>query len=104
MKTEVTIIRKEVLKKLVACLLLFQLIIACETNKPTEVVEKPLPKIAIAGLAIESSTFSPALTHIEAFHAVRGVEIFNYNNEVCKQLMKDFMEDKPKLWNEDIGE
>ena len=60
MKTEVTIIRKEVLKKLVACLLLFQLIIACETNKPTEVVEKPLPKIAIAGLAIESSTFSPA--------------------------------------------
>ena len=29
----------------------------------------PLPKIAIAGLAIESSTFSPAKTHEEAFHA-----------------------------------
>lgn len=30
------------------------------------------PRIAIAGLAIESSTFSPALTHEEAFHAKEG--------------------------------
>ena len=33
---------------------------------------KELPRIAIAGLAIESSTFSPALTHEEAFHARVG--------------------------------
>ena len=31
-----------------------------------------LPRVAIAGLAIESSTFSPALTHEEAFHARVG--------------------------------
>src|SRR5688572_1568047 len=31
-----------------------------------------LPRIAIAGLAIESSTFSPALTYEEAFHAKEG--------------------------------
>ncbi len=31
-----------------------------------------LPRIAIAGLAIESSTFSPAQTHEEAFHARIG--------------------------------
>ena len=31
-----------------------------------------LPRIAIAGLAIESSTFSPALTYEEAFHARLG--------------------------------
>lgn len=31
-----------------------------------------LPRIAIAGLAIESSTFSPALTHEQAFHARIG--------------------------------
>lgn len=31
--------------------------------------EKKLPKVAIAGIAIESSTFSPAKTHEEAFHA-----------------------------------
>ena len=37
---------------------------------------KALPRIAITGLAIESSTFSPALTHEEAFHAKRGDEIF----------------------------
>lgn len=37
---------------------------------------KALPRIAIAGLGIESSTFSPARTHEEAFHAKRGEEIF----------------------------
>ena len=34
--------------------------------------ESPALKIAIAGLAIESSTFSPALTHEEAFRAKTG--------------------------------
>jgi microcystin degradation protein MlrC len=38
---------------------------------------KALPRIAIAGLAIESSTFSPALTHEEAFHAKYGMEVFS---------------------------
>lgn len=33
------------------------------------------PRIAIAGLAIESSTFSPALTHEAAFHAKIGDEV-----------------------------
>ncbi len=48
-------------------------------NQPAE-NEKTikLPRIAIAGLAIESSTFSPAQTHIEAFHARRGDEVFTY--------------------------
>lgn len=36
-----------------------------------------LPRIAIAGLAIESSTFSPALTHEAAFHAKTGEDIFS---------------------------
>ena len=36
-----------------------------------------LLRIAIAGLAIESSTFSPALTREEAFHVKTGDEIFN---------------------------
>ena len=34
------------------------------------------PRIAIAGLGIESSTFSPALTTEEAFHAKYGEEVF----------------------------
>lgn len=37
-----------------------------------------LPRIAIAGLAIESSTFSPALSHEDAFLARRGDDVFNY--------------------------
>jgi microcystin degradation protein MlrC len=37
-----------------------------------------LPRIAIAGLAIESSTFSPAQSHEEAFHAREGEEVFSY--------------------------
>ncbi len=39
---------------------------------------KEKPRIAIAGLAIESSTFSPAVTHKEAFHAKRGEAVFSY--------------------------
>jgi len=37
-----------------------------------------LPRVAIAGIAIESSTFSPALTQEEAFHAKTGNAVFEY--------------------------
>ncbi|WP_086477562.1 M81 family metallopeptidase [Arenibacter amylolyticus] len=53
-------------------LLLILLFVACKNEK-----EKQLPRIAIAGIAIESSTFSPAQSHIEAFHPVTGDTIFN---------------------------
>ena len=33
----------------------------------------------------------------------RGVEIEVVGNEECLQMMKDFIRDKPELWNEDIG-
>lgn len=36
-----------------------------------------LPRIAIAGLGIESSTFSPARTTEEAFHAKYGADVFS---------------------------
>jgi microcystin degradation protein MlrC len=38
--------------------------------------KQELPKIAIAGLGIESSTFSPALTDEEAFHSKIGDSVF----------------------------
>lgn len=41
-------------------------------------VAQQLPRIAIAGLGIESSTFSPARTQEPAFHARYGAEIFGY--------------------------
>ncbi|MEY3051334.1 MAG: hypothetical protein RLY31_1119 [Bacteroidota bacterium] len=40
---------------------------------------RELPRIAIAGIAIESSTFSPAKTHEEAFHArYKGGVFYEY--------------------------
>lgn len=39
---------------------------------------KELPRIAIAGIAIESSTFSPAVTNEEAFRAREGIDVFSY--------------------------
>jgi microcystin degradation protein MlrC len=45
------------------------LISSCEQNQQ--------PRIAIAGLAIESSTFSPAQTTAEAFHARQDEDIFD---------------------------
>lgn len=47
----------------------------CDNHKSSN---KNLPRIAIAGLAIESSTFSPALTHEDAFHARVGEDVFSY--------------------------
>ncbi|HXB07742.1 MAG TPA: M81 family metallopeptidase [Puia sp.] len=43
----------------------------------TGAAQPPLPRIAIAGLGIESSTFSPALTEEPAFHANYGAAVFD---------------------------
>lgn len=34
----------------------------------------------------------------------RGIEVEILNNEECVNVMKDFIQKNPKLWNEDIGE
>ena len=48
----------------------------CKPKAETDQVRAQLPRIAIAGIGIESSTFSPAQTHEEAFHARIGDSIF----------------------------
>lgn len=40
--------------------------------------QRELPRVAIAGIAIESSTFSPAQTHEDDFHTEIKNEIFSY--------------------------
>ncbi|WP_273567404.1 M81 family metallopeptidase [Maribacter halichondriae] len=52
------------------------LLMGCKQETKKEDQEKELPRIAIAGIGIESSTFSPAQTHEEAFHARIGDSIF----------------------------
>lgn len=53
-------------------------------------------KKVIAG---ESATFPGAKEFMES----HGVEVIDLNLDECKQLMKDFIENNPHLWNEDIG-
>ena len=50
---------------------------SCREYGIKESGNQSLPRIAIAGLAIESSTFSPAQTDEAAFHARYGKEVFN---------------------------
>lgn len=52
---------------------LFILVIGCSQKSTPD----DLPRIGIAGIAIESSTFSPAVSEIDAFKVSRGEEIFN---------------------------
>ncbi|WP_212744224.1 M81 family metallopeptidase [Maribacter sp. ACAM166] len=56
-------------------MLLLVLSASCKQGT-TSAEEKKLPKIAIAGLGIESSTFSPALSTEEAFHAKIGDSVY----------------------------
>ena len=48
----------------------------------------------------ESATFSGAKEFMEA----HGVEVIDLNLDECIQMMTNFIETNPKLWNEDIGE
>jgi microcystin degradation protein MlrC len=57
------------------CLIFFN----CQSDQPKK------PKIAIAGLAIESSTFSPAKTEAAAFLAREGDAVFDYYPFLKKQ-------------------
>ncbi len=40
----------------------------------------------------------------EAYSRKRGITRINLNSKECKTMMREFIEKKPKLWNEDIGE
>lgn len=47
----------------------------------------------------ESATFPGA----KAFMESHGVEVIDLNLDECKQMMSDFIQNNPSLWNEDIG-
>ncbi len=68
------------MKNMLKFLVIILLVISCRNNNQVDHLTKldDLPRIAIAGLAIESSTFSPAVTHKDAFKTRRGEEVFTY--------------------------
>lgn len=53
-------------------------------------------KRVIAG---ESESFAGARGFLES----QGVNVIDLNMDECKQLMRNFIENNPKVWNEDIG-
>ena len=59
--------------KLIVLFAMLTFLFSC--NQPTH---NKLPRIAIAGIAIESSTFSPAVTYEEAFFGKIADEVFSY--------------------------
>ncbi|MDP2041997.1 MAG: M81 family metallopeptidase [Algoriphagus sp.] len=78
------------MKKLLLLVLLSALFFRCAEKES----ENKLPRIAIAGLAIESSTFSPALTHEEAFKARVDEDVFTF----YPFLAADSMDRKRAEW------
>ncbi len=54
-------------------------------------------KKVIAG---ESKTFSGARDFMES----HGVEVIDLDLQECKQMMSNFIDNNPELWQEDIGE
>ena len=55
-----------------------------------------IPKVVIG----ENQTFMGEEKWLQS----RGVEIVVLNDEECIQMMTNFIEENPELWNEDIGE
>jgi cytosine deaminase len=55
-----------------------------------------IPKVVIG----ENRTFQGPEEYLKS----RGVELVNVDSEECKNLMDEFISQRPELWNEDIGE
>ena len=55
-----------------------------------------IPRVVIG----ENRTFVGGEDHLRS----RGVEVVDLDSEVCVQLMRDFIAQRPDVWNEDIGE
>jgi microcystin degradation protein MlrC len=71
------------MRKVFFSLIFVQLLVLMACNKTIDKQKSEdnlqtnlLPRIGIAGLSIESSTFSPALSHLEAFQVDTGNDIF----------------------------
>jgi cytosine deaminase len=60
------------------------------------IVQFKIPKVIVG----ESKTFGGAREFMEA----HGVEVIDLDLAECKEMMDEFIEKHPEIWNEDIGE
>ncbi|HXV42024.1 MAG TPA: nucleoside deaminase [Anaerolineae bacterium] len=74
---------------------LYSTLSPCDMCSGTALLYK-IPKIVIG----ENQTFQGPEDYVRS----RGVELIILNNAECIQLMRDFIQARPELWNEDIGE
>ena len=74
---------------------LYSTLSPCDMCSGTALLYKIL-KIVIG----ENQTFRGPEDYVRS----RGVELVILNYEECIQLMRDFIQARPELWNEDIGE
>ncbi len=74
---------------------LYSTLSPCDMCSGTALLYK-IPKIVIG----ENQTFQGPEDHLRA----RGVVLEILDEPECVQLMRDFIQDRPELWNEDIGE
>ncbi|MCA9252302.1 MAG: nucleoside deaminase [Phycisphaerae bacterium] len=73
---------------------LYSTLSPCDMCSGTALLYK-IPKVVIG----ENQTFQGPEDYVRS----RGVELVIANDERCIQLMRDFIEAHPTLWNEDIG-
>ena len=64
------------MKNILTIVVLSLFVLGCAPKNDQKTIDSDLPRIAIAGIAIESSTFSPAQSTEAAFHARTGDDIF----------------------------
>jgi cytosine deaminase len=74
---------------------LYSTLSPCDMCSGTALLYK-IPRIVIG----ENQTFQGPEDYVRS----RGVELEILNDPECIQLMRDFIEARPELWNEDIGE
>ncbi len=75
--------------------ILYSTLSPCDMCSGTVLLYK-IPRVVIG----ENQTFQGP----EAYTRSRGVELVIENNAECVQLMREFIQARPELWNEDIGE
>jgi creatinine deaminase len=75
--------------------ILYSTLSPCEMCSGTVLLYK-IPKVVIG----ENHTFQGPEDYLRS----RGVDLVILNNEECIRMMHHFIETRPELWNEDIGE
>jgi cytosine/creatinine deaminase len=74
---------------------LYSTLSPCDMCSGTALLYK-IPKIVIG----ENQTFRGPEDYVRS----RGVELVILNDPECSQLMQDFIQARPELWHEDIGD